>query len=80
MTLPDHWKLRASVLLLFVGAMWFVRLLDVLTPGAGSAAGVGVVPRTLGGLEGILVAPFIHANFDHLLANTVPLLVLGALG
>jgi membrane associated rhomboid family serine protease len=35
------------------------------------------VPRTLEGLRGIVFAPFIHANVAHLVANTVPLLVLG---
>lgn len=70
---------RISVLLAFVGLMWVVWLLDALTPGAGSAAGIGIVPRTWIGLEGIPVAPFIHGNLDHLVANSVPLLVLGGL-
>jgi membrane associated rhomboid family serine protease len=35
------------------------------------------VPRTIEGLRGIVFAPFIHANVAHLVANTVPLLVLG---
>lgn len=35
------------------------------------------MPRTLHGLRGILFAPFIHANTAHLVANTVPLIVLG---
>lgn len=38
-----------------------------------------VVPRTTGGLVGIVTAPFIHANFAHLAANLPPFLVLGAL-
>ena len=29
------------------------------------------------GLWGIAAAPFLHANLEHLLSNTVPLLVLG---
>jgi membrane associated rhomboid family serine protease len=37
----------------------------------------GIRPRTVEGLWGILVAPFLHANPEHLIANTVPLLVLG---
>ena len=39
----------------------------------------GIVPRHLGSLSGILWAPFLHASFEHLAANTVPLLVLGAI-
>ncbi len=72
-------KARATTLGGFVGAMWFVRLLDMLVPGYGSAAGHGVVPRTWNGLEGIPVAPFIHADLEHLIANTLPLLILGGL-
>ncbi len=39
----------------------------------------GIVPRTLEGLRGIPLSPFIHANLSHLLVNTVPFLVLGGL-
>jgi membrane associated rhomboid family serine protease len=37
----------------------------------------GVIPRTEVGLRGILFAPFIHASFAHLVANTIPFLILG---
>ena len=37
----------------------------------------GIVPRTTNGLLGILAAPFLHANLNHLLANTVPFLLFG---
>lgn len=79
MYVPDSLRMRIVALSVFLGLIWFVWLLDAVTPGAGSAAGVGIVPRTLHGLDGILVAPFIHASLEHVLANTVPLLVLGAL-
>lgn len=72
-------RARMAALLIFVGLMWFVWMLDAVTPGPGSAAGIGIVPRTWVGVKGILVAPLIHANLDHLLSNTVPLLILGAL-
>lgn len=39
----------------------------------------GIVPRELDGLSGIPFAPFLHLGFPHLMANTVPLLVLGGL-
>src|SRR5262249_714079 len=38
----------------------------------------GVRPRELGGLVGILFAPLVHAGFTHLIANTLPLIVLGS--
>ncbi len=36
----------------------------------------GLVPRTWEGAAGILVMPFLHGNFSHLLSNIVPLTVL----
>ncbi|MDF1678001.1 MAG: rhomboid family intramembrane serine protease [Legionellaceae bacterium] len=39
---------------------------------------LGITPRKLYGLPGILCAPFLHANFNHLFFNTIPLLVLSA--
>ncbi len=36
----------------------------------------GVYPRTLSGLKGVLLSPFIHGSLKHLYNNTVPLAVL----
>ena len=38
----------------------------------------GIEPRTWSGLDGILWAPLLHGGFGHLVANTIPFLVLGA--
>jgi membrane associated rhomboid family serine protease len=38
-----------------------------------------VYPRTLSGLRGIITSPLLHANWEHLLGNTLPLVVLGYL-
>jgi len=37
----------------------------------------GLYPRTAAGLLGIVTAPLIHSNFEHLFSNAIPLLVLG---
>jgi len=37
----------------------------------------GVRPRELRGLTGVVAAPLLHADFAHLFANSLPLLVLG---
>jgi membrane associated rhomboid family serine protease len=37
---------------------------------------LGIFPRRVSGLIGILTAPFIHANFNHLINNSVPLFIL----
>lgn len=38
---------------------------------------LGIVPRRLWGLPGILFSPFLHQDFNHLLFNSIPLFVLG---
>jgi membrane associated rhomboid family serine protease len=43
------------------------------------ASRLAIVPRTLGGLVGIVTAPFVHGNAAHLAANLPPFVVLGAL-
>lgn len=37
---------------------------------------LGILPRTLAGLPGILFSPFVHSGWNHLTANVVPLFVL----
>ncbi|MFI1917520.1 rhomboid family intramembrane serine protease [Nocardia sp. NPDC020380] len=39
----------------------------------------GVKPRTMDGLSGIIFAPVLHANWEHLIGNTLPFVVLGLL-
>ena len=39
----------------------------------------GLEPRDFGGLIGIPASPFLHAGFGHIIANTVPLVVLGGM-
>jgi membrane associated rhomboid family serine protease len=36
----------------------------------------GITPRRLRGLPGILFAPFLHLNFNHIFFNSIPLVVL----
>lgn len=38
---------------------------------------LGLYPRSVHGVVGIICAPFLHANFNHLFFNTIPLFVLG---
>jgi membrane associated rhomboid family serine protease len=43
----------------------------------GALLAYGVIPRTEVGLRGIIFAPFLHASLAHIVANTVPFLILG---
>ncbi|MFI7435661.1 rhomboid family intramembrane serine protease [Micromonospora haikouensis] len=37
----------------------------------------GIIPRHIDGLDGVLFSPFLHADFNHLYSNSVPLILLG---
>lgn len=66
-----------SVLVL-LGVFWAVELIDVLIAD-GALDQYGIVPRTGRGLIGILTAPFLHGDWNHLIANSVPFLLLGGI-
>lgn len=36
----------------------------------------GIMPRTISGLKGVLLSPFIHGSLEHLYNNTIPLGIL----
>lgn len=61
--------------LILVAIMWVVQAADQVLPG--SFRGAGIRSWDLSGLPGILISPFLHADWAHLIANSLPLLVLG---
>ncbi len=70
--------LRGQLIILgtFVVVIWLVELVDaIILDGALDA--YGVKPRSVSGLRGVLFMPFLHRGFGHLLANTIPIIVLG---
>lgn len=75
----DRARLRAAFLAVaaLTAALWWIKLLD---DGFGwDLSPLGILPRQAAGLIGVLTAPLVHGSFDHLFANTLPLLVLGTL-
>lgn len=58
----------------FVAVIWGMFFLGCVLPFDINA--LGLTPRTLVGLVGIPSTPFLHANLQHLLSNTMPLVVL----
>ncbi len=58
----------------FIGAIWAVFLLELILPF--DLRSLGLVPRTLTALVGIPAMPFLHANWQHIISNTLPLFVL----
>jgi membrane associated rhomboid family serine protease len=63
------------IIAVMLGVMWAVEVVD-LVPGT-SFDRWGVRPRSVRGLFGIAFAPFLHVSFGHLIANTIPFIVLG---
>lgn len=61
---------------LFVLLLWIIKLVENFS--GQSFADFGIIPRTFSGLTGILTSIFIHADYNHLLSNTFPLLILGS--
>ncbi len=63
--------------LTFVGFTWLVYLINLpLQVTSYNLNLYGLEPRTLHGLAGIFTMPFLHDGFNHLLGNTIPLVVL----
>jgi len=64
-----------KVIGVMVALMWGLEVIDAIA--GGSLDQYGIEPRDDGGLVGVVAAPFLHAGFGHLIANTVPFVVMG---
>jgi membrane associated rhomboid family serine protease len=69
-------KFRISLFisLSFVVLLWLVKIFEEYT--RTDLGKLGVYPRKISGLVGILTAPLVHADFSHLASNSITLLVL----
>ena len=74
---PPAWKAGGATILTFVALLYVIELVDQLT--GHRLDDNGIRPLEADGLWGIVFAPLLHANWAHLMANTVPALVLGFL-
>jgi membrane associated rhomboid family serine protease len=74
---PPAWKVGGATILTFVALLYLIELVDQLT--RHRLDDNGIRPLEADGLWGIVFAPLLHANWAHLMANTVPALVLGFL-
>ncbi len=70
--------LKRHILILgsFLAVMWGVHLINQFLF-AGSLNSFGVSPRNPNSLRGIVLMPFLHGSFAHILSNTISFLVLG---
>ena len=69
---------RFTPILVLTLVCWLVFLVNNLI-WKGHFDQYGIMPRQLSSLPGIIYAPFLHASYEHLAANTLPLLILGAI-
>ncbi|HMZ88979.1 MAG TPA: rhomboid family intramembrane serine protease [Chitinophagales bacterium] len=61
----------------FIAIMWIVHIFEYVT---GMDLGkYGILPKHIEGLPGILFSPFIHGDWQHLISNTAPFLILSFL-
>lgn len=73
-------SIKEHALLLFglLAIMWAVEVMDFLLPMV-NLDQLGIRPRSERGLVGILLSPFLHVGFGHLISNSIPFLLLGGL-
>ena len=70
-----RFRIAVALSLAFLALLWIIQLSNWAL-GLGFVD-LGVRPREAPGLIGVLFAPLLHGNFEHLLANSPPLLVAG---
>jgi membrane associated rhomboid family serine protease len=59
----------------FLLLIWIIKICEILLDL--DLAFLGIYPLKFKGLVGILTAPLIHSDIEHLIANSIPMLVLG---
>ncbi|MCK0108771.1 rhomboid family intramembrane serine protease [Flavobacteriaceae bacterium S0825] len=73
----DQFKYTTGVIgfpLAFVIILWLIFWFEVRF--GFSFNDLGVYPRTLSGLKGVVFSPFVHGSMEHLYHNSIPLFVL----
>jgi membrane associated rhomboid family serine protease len=71
----DSRRTAIYIVIALVALMWVLEIVDVALDHR--LDGYGIEPRDPDGLDGVIAAPFLHVGFGHLIANTVPFVVMG---
>lgn len=69
-------KISLEIAFLFILLIWLVKLFEIIE--GISYIRIGLKPRSITGLAGILTAPLIHSDFNHLINNTITIFILTA--
>ncbi len=71
-----RWRIAFTVPTLMVLALWSLMGIEALS--GGDWYWLGVYPRAAHGVVGIILMPFLHADWGHALGNSLPLILLGS--
>ncbi len=69
---------RLWALAIFIAALWAIQVINWAL-GYRLNLAFGLIPRHIGGIDGIFGMPVLHASFSHLMSNTPPLVLMGTL-
>lgn len=75
--MPANPRAAFIVIAAFTALLYVSEAIDTAMNGALNDD--GIIPRRVDGLDGVLWAPLLHGDWQHLLTNTIPVLVLGFL-
>jgi membrane associated rhomboid family serine protease len=71
----DPRRTAIGIVIALVALMWALEVVDVALDHRLDR--YGIEPRDPDGLDGVVAAPFLHVGFGHLIANTIPFVVMG---
>ena len=69
----SNFRLALKMALVFIGVLWMLFILDAAF--GLRLARFGLRPGSIPGLTGIFSAPLLHASFEHILSNTLPMFI-----
>lgn len=72
--LLEAMKNQVPLVLSFIGFLFAIHLINWMVGGRLNI--LGILPRHPFGLVGIVCSPFLHADFNHLFFNSIPLFIL----
>lgn len=72
----SYWR-RLSQYAWIIAGLWIIEISDRLLFG-GHLEQHGIQPREFSHIEGLFFAPFLHGSWNHLIGNSISLLILGA--
>ncbi|MBL4865704.1 MAG: rhomboid family intramembrane serine protease [Pseudomonadales bacterium] len=70
----QFFRKHLTIPLFLLGMLWGIHLLNYSV--GYSLSRYGLIPRQLDHLYGIVSSPFLHANFTHIISNSIPLFIL----